>query len=319
MSISPTETRPFAKIAELKEDLPGPPQAPGQARWRLYLALLLVYVIWGSTYLAIRWAVRGIPPLTMAGVRFLLAGALLYLFLRVRGEPNPERAQWRGAFLVGTLLVGGNAGVACAEQWVSSGVAALAVAAVPLWVALFSGFLGQWPARREWSGLGLGSFGIGLLNLESHLRANPVGAAALLIGVLSWSWGSAWGRRLSLPPGLMASAAEMVTGGAVLLLLGLLRGERMHGLPGEPSLLSLLYLIGFGSLLAFSAYDCLLRHARPALATSYAFANPVIAVMLGAVLAGEKITPLALVALCVILAGVGAIAWSRQTRRPRPE
>src|SRR5579884_613866 len=293
------------------EGPPGPSQAPARPPWRLFLALLLVYVIWGSTYLAIRWAVRGIPPLTMAGVRFLLAGALLYLFLRLRGVSNPKRPQWIGAFLVGTLLVSGNAGVAFAEQWVSSGVAALAVAAVPLWVALFSGFLGQWPNRREWTGLGLGFFGIGLLNLESHLRANPAGAAALLLGVLSWSWGSAWGRRLTLPPGLMASAAEMLTGGAVMLLLGLLRGERMHGLPGTQSTLSLLYLIGFGSLLAFSAYDYLLRHARPALATSYAYANPVIAGGLGAVLAGEKIPPLALVALCVILAAVGTIAFSK--------
>lgn len=286
-------------------------------RFRLLLSLFLVYVIWGSTYLAIRLAVRDLPPFLMSGLRFLIAGSLLYLFLRVRGAPSPRRAEWKGAFLVGAFLMGGNAGVAFSEQWVGSGLASLVVAAVPLWVALFSGFWGQWPNRREWLGLGLGLVGIGLLNMESNLRANPLGAVALLLGVVCWAWGSAWGRHLRLPQGLMASAAEMLTGGALVLILGLLRGERLHHLPDMSSVLALLYLIGFGSLLAFSAYDYLLRHARPALATSYAYANPVIAVLLGAGLAGEKITPVGLLALLVILAGVTLMAWSKQDRVPR--
>jgi drug/metabolite transporter (DMT)-like permease len=281
----------------------------------IILALLSLYIIWGSTYLAIRIALEGFPPFFMAGVRFLAAGALMYGFLRLRGTPNPTRRQWGGAALVGgLLLVGGNGGVVFAEQWVASGVAALGVGAVPLWAALFAGLWGNWPQRREWVGIALGLVGLVLLNLDGDMRANPWGAVFLIGATMSWALGSVWARRLPLPPGAMASAAEMIAGGAILLLIALVTGEHVPAtLPGARPLGAVIYLAIFGSIIAFSAYGYLLRNVRPAVATSYAYANPVVAVLLGAVVASERITPLTLGAMAIILLAV-AIVTSKPSR-----
>jgi len=272
-------------------------------------SLLALYLIWGSTYLAIRFALAGFSPFLMAGLRFVLAGVPMYAFLRLRGAPNPTRTQWGGAALAGSLLlVGGNGGVVFAEQWVASGLAALGVATMPLWAALFAGLWGQWPSRREWIGIGLGLVGVALLNLNSDLRGNSWGAIFLLGAPICWALGSVWSRRLPLPPGAMSSAAEMVVGGVVLLGIAALTGERLPAtLPGIRPLGALIYLAVFGSIIAFSAYGYLLRHVRPTVATSYAYANPVVAVALGAALAGEPITPLTLAAMAVILAAVALV------------
>ncbi|PZR79379.1 MAG: hypothetical protein DLM65_10845, partial [Candidatus Aeolococcus gillhamiae] len=148
----------------------------------IIVALLIVYVIWGSTYLAIRIALEGFPPFLMAAARFLIAGAVLYAILRLRGTPNPTRAQWRGAGLVGALLLlGGNGGVTFAEQWIPSGVAALAVATVPVWTAIFAVIWGQRPGRLEWLGVGVGFVGVVLLNFDGNMQANPFGAAVVLL------------------------------------------------------------------------------------------------------------------------------------------
>jgi len=281
-------------------------------RARGLLALLAVYLIWGSTYLAIRFAIESIPPFLMLAIRFLIAGGLLYGFLRLSGSPTPTWKQWAGSAAMGTLLLAGGLGVAAfAEQSVASGLVALA-AAVPLWVALFAGLCGQWPVRRKWIGLVIGFIGIILLNLESGVRASPLGAVLLILAPISWAFGSVWSRRLPMPSGLMASATEMLTGGAVLLVVGLALGERVSLLPTERSLLALGYLVIFGSLVAFSAYGYLLRTARPALATSYAYVNPVVAVALGVALDGERITWVGLLALLVILTGVLLVALKRQ-------
>ncbi len=271
----------------------------------IVLALLAVYFIWGSTYLAIRMAIEGFPPFMMAGLRYSIAGSLLYLFLRSKGEPAPTRAQWRGATLIGGfLLLGGNGGVAFAEQWVPSGLAALVIATTPIWMVLFSGIWGRWPGRIEWTGLLLGLAGVALLNLDASLRANPLGFLALLAAALSWSFGSAWSRHLPLPSGLMASAAEMIAGGALLLLVSALGGEKAPAALEWRSTGALLYLVVFGSLVGFSSYVYLLTRVRPALATSYAYVNPVIAVFLGVMFAGERITLVGLTAMLIILAGV---------------
>jgi drug/metabolite transporter (DMT)-like permease len=276
------------------------------------LALLAVYLIWGSTYLGIRVALEGFPPFLMAGVRFLFAGTVLYLVLRVRGAPAPSRTQWAGGALLGVLLlVFGNAGVTFAEQWVSSGLAALGVATVPLWAALFAGLLGRWPGKLEWAGLALGFLGIVLLNLEGDMRANPAGALILLLAAASWAFGTVWSRRLTLPEGLMASAVEMLVAGALLLPIALITGERMSGPPPARALLALGYLI-VAALVAFSAYNYLLRRVRPALATSYAYVNPPVAVALGVGLAGERIGGSGLLAMLVILAGVGLVMLGRE-------
>ena len=248
------------------------------------VALLAVYVVWGSTYLAIRIALEGFPPFMMAGVRFLVAGGVLFGVLWLRGAPAPRPRQWRAAALVGgLLLLGGNGGVVVAEQWVASGLAALGVATVALWSALFAGLWGQWPRRLEWLGLVVGFAGVGLLNLEGNLRASPAGAVALLVATVSWALGSMWSRHLDLPAGLMAPAAEMLAGGCLLVAASVLVGEKVPHAVGPRPLVALAYLIVFGSWIGFSAYVFLLRRVQPAVATSYAYVNPVIAMGLGVV------------------------------------
>ncbi len=278
-------------------------------RFGVVLALLSLYFIWGSTYLGIRIAIESIPPLLMIGVRFVIAGGILYLVLRIRGVPSPNRSQWIGSAAVGALLIGGGmGGVATAEQWVPTSVAAVSIATAPLWISLFAGLWGRWPVRAEWLGLGLGFVGVVLLNLGSGLWTSPIGAIILLISPMCWAFGSAWSHHLQLPPGLMASATQMLIGGVFVTMLGLMLGQRITSIPTMQSLLAFLYLITFGSLLAFSVYGYLLRHVRPALATSYAYVNPVVAVCLGVIFVGEGITVMTVVAMVVILVGVGLIS-----------
>ncbi len=279
----------------------------------IVLSLLVLYLIWGSTYLAIRISLQSIPPFITGGARFITAGIILYVFLRLRGSPAPTRKQWLSAALIGPLmLVGSNGMVSFAEQWVATGITAVAMAAVPLWTALLAGLLGRWPTRFEWLGLALGFTGVILLNLENGLWAAPQGAIALLIAPLCWAIGSALSARVTLASGFMASASQMILGGTAQLLVAALMGERMTRIPAAGSLLALLYLILFGSVLAFTAYGYLLRHVRPALATSYAYVNPVVALMLGIWLASEKITIIAVLAMFIILTGVGLVSLRKR-------
>ena len=278
---------------------------PNPSPLKIAFALVAVYLVWGSTYLAIRVALESFPPFLMCGIRFVIAGVLLYVVMRMRGAPAPTPAQWRASAVIGTLLMGGGTGaVAFAEQWVASGLAALEIATTPLWAALFAGIWGRWPSRLEWTGLVLGLLGVGLLNLEGNLRGSPAGAAALLLAPICWTFGSIWSRHLPIPSGLMASATKMLTGGAVLLLFGMICGESLPSAPSGRAVGAVIYLIVFGSLVAFSAYLFLLEHTRPALATSYAYVNPVIAVILGWWLAAEPITGRTLVAAAIIIAAV---------------
>lgn len=289
------------------------PATKTRERFGLVLALLTLYFIWGSTYLGMSMALKSFPPFLMSGIRFLLAGTLLYTVLRIRRNPAPTRAQWGGAAVVGLLLVvGGNGGVSFAEQWVASGLAAVAVAATPLWLSLIMGVMGRWPRRGEWVGLILGLVGVFLLNMEHGMWANPLGAIALLLAPFCWSLGSAFSTRLSMPEGMMSSAAQMIVGGSITLLIGLVSGERMTQWPDLRSLLAMAYLILIGSMVAYSAYGYLLRRARPALATSYAYVNPVVAVLLGALVAGERITPIGLLAMLIILIGVALVTLRRK-------
>ena len=279
------------------------------------VALFSLYIIWGTTYLAMKIGLEGFPPFMLSGIRFLVASCILYPFLRIRGAEAPTRSQWIGATLIGVLLLmGGNGGVIFAEQWVASGLASLGIAAVPLWAALFSGLFGRWPTRTEWLGLGLGFLGVIFLNLENGLSASLIGGIALLIAPMSWAFGSIWSQHLPLPKGLMASAAQMLSGGVLLILLSLIVGERITTLPGPRPFLALAFLIIFGSLIAFTAYGYLLRKVRPALATSYAYVNPVVAVGLGIGFAGEKITLLGILAMLTILSGVGLVSLKRQQK-----
>ena len=291
--------------------------APATFRERLLIimSLLSLYFLWGGTYLGMRIALEGFPPFILAGVRQLTAGIILFVFLRLRKHTPPTRKQWLTAIIVGgLLLVVGNGGVVFAEQWVSSGLAALALGAIPLWAAIFSGLFGRWPTRVEWYGLGLGFLGVVLLNFENGLHANPLGAIVLLIAPMAWALGSILSQHLPSPKGLMASASQMLAGGVMLFIVGFGAGERVTNMPGLRPLAGMAYLIIGGSLVAFSAYGYLLRHVRPALATSYAYVNPLVAVGLGVALAGEQITMVGLIAMLTILSGVGLVTLGRERR-----
>lgn len=281
------------------------------------VALLLVYVVWGSTYLGIHLALEGgMPPLSViSGARFVVAGGVLYALLRWRGVAAPTRAQWKTLMVMGlSLLLLGNGMVVLAERDVSSGLAAVAVASVPLWMALFSAIRGEKVSGGEWLGIAVGFAGVLWLNAGSSLTATPTGLVLLLVAPLGWAAGSIWSRGRDLPSPFMAAAGQMLCGGVILVVAGLLRGERMTALPSTQGLLAVAYLCVFGSIVAFTAYVWLLHNVRPVLASSYAYVNPVIAVALGAWIAHERFSLADIGAMAVILAGVVVITLARMRR-----
>ncbi len=293
--------------------------ASRRSTWMLIGAFLALYLVWGSTYLAIRIGVESWPPMLMAGFRFIIAGGLMYGFLRWRGVPAPTWQQWKAAGAIGFLLLScGNGGVTVAEHaGVASGVAALAVATVPLFTLLFGLFWGHRNTRLEWAGIFMGLAGIGLLNLGSNLQASPMGAALILFAAASWAFGSVWSKSLPLPQGPMASAAEMLVGGLVLLAGSFFSGERLTQMPTAAGWGALAYLVVFGSIIAFSAYMYLLKHVRPAAATSYAYVNPAVAVMLGILFAGEEIGAEECLAMAVIIGAVVLIGIPQWRKAPQ--
>ena len=299
---------------------PVSPAAPARGLY-VVVALAAVYLIWGSTYLGIRFALEGgYPPLLMAGGRFLVAGGMMFAVLRFRGEAAPSRAQWKNLALMGLLMMGiGNGMVTIAEQWVSSGLAAVAIASTPLWMGLFSLMRGQRPSGLEWVGIGIGFVGVLWLNAGSTLSATPWGLVALLIAPIAWAFGSIWSKNRDLPSPFMSAAGQMITGGVMMLLAGLVTGEQFHAIPTLKGTLSVLYLMTFGSIVGFTAYVWLLHHVRPTLAGSYAYVNPVIAVVLGAWLANEQFTSHDLGAMVVILLGVVAITLGKARAPKAPE
>jgi len=279
------------------------------------LALVSLYLIWGSTYLGIRIALESYPPFLMAAIRFPLAGGLMYAFLRWRGVAAPTPRQWFNCFVTGSLLLGMGNGLVCyAEQTVASGIAAVAVASVALVMAMFAGIYGQWPNRMEWIGLIVGFAGVVVLNFGGELRGSPAGAIALVIATLGWAFGSVWSKHQDMPQPMMSAAAQMLCGGASLALVALVRGEHLAAWPTARATLALLYLLVAGSLLGFSAYIYLLHHTRPALASSYAYVNPPVAVLVGVWIAGETVTTLDIVGMIVILASVAAITLAKAKR-----
>jgi drug/metabolite transporter (DMT)-like permease len=285
--------------------------------------MLVIYVVWGSTYLAIRFAVETMPPFLMAGTRFLLAGGILYGWLRFRGAPRPRLTDWRSALFLGAfLLVGGNGLVTWAEQWVTSGVAALIITTTPLWIMLFEWLLfgGARPRVVVWLGMAIGFAGVALLiDYEPDgAGSNHLWAIVALCGApLLWSFGSLVAQRSRpLDPPLLTTALQMLCGGGLMFALGIVLGEWGRFEPTAitaRSWLSFAYLVIFGALLAFTTYMWLLRVAKPTVIATYAYVNPLVAVFLGAVIGGEELTANIGLATAMIVGAVAMITMRRRT------
>jgi len=282
----------------------------------IWSALIAIYIVWGSTFLAIRFTVETMPPFLTAGFRFLIAGGVLYIFRRLRGDKAPLRLEWRSAAIVGLfLLVGGNGGLMWAEQRVASGIAALLIASVPLWIALLDALRpgGRRPDRWVIVGVLAGFAGIIILIGPAQLigvegQVDLVGAVVLLLAALSWAAGSLYNRGAKLPDSpLLGTGMEMLVGSFGLFILGTVTGEwnQMELTSfSTRSLLGFAYLVVFGSWVGFASYVWLLRVAPTMLVSTYAYVNPLVAIFLGSLLAGEALTPRVMLAVMFILGSV---------------
>jgi len=280
---------------------------------RLFLALAAVYVVWGSTYYAMRVAVAGLPPLLMGAMRFTVAGVILLAVARARGAAWPTAKQWLAALPVGVLFfIGGNGFVAIAETTLSSSVAAVVCATMPLWTAVIASITGETPSRREWIGLAVGFAGVVVLVGGAYTGGDPLHLFLLILSPLSWAVGAILARRLPLPEGVGAAGLEMTVGGLALAAVAFIRGEPLPLNAPTDAWLALLYLTIFGSLVAFTAFAWLLRNTRPAIATSYAYVNPAIAVVVGAVIGGERLGPATALAAALIVGAVALVITARK-------
>jgi len=299
-------------------------------RAHVLAAFAALYIIWGSTYLAIRYAVMTIPPFLMGGVRFLIAGSLLYAWTRSRGAAKPTQPEWRAAVVTGVLLlVGGNGAVLWSEQHVASGLVALIVAIVPLWMVVLDWLRpgGRRPGTAVFVGLGLGLVGLALLIgpdafASGGRRRLDVGAALVpVFGSMLWALGSIFSRYAPRPTSaVMATGMQMLMGGAAFVVVSIVAGEPRHFSIASlttASVIGFLYLVTFGSLLGFTAYIYLLGATTPAKASTYAYVNPVVAVFLGWAVAGEPLTPRMLVAAAIILGAVALITLAGSLRARR--
>jgi drug/metabolite transporter (DMT)-like permease len=291
---------------------------PAKHQWLLIVsALTCTYLIWGSTYLAIKYAIESFPPFVMVGIRFTAAGALLYVILRGLGHAAPTLIQWRGAALVGLLLpVLGNGTVSHVQLHVSSSVAALAIATAPIWMAIFSSLWGHKISRREWLGIAIGLVGILLLNTRGSLQGDWLSAFLLMFAAASWSLGSVWSKHMAMPTGLMGAASQMLCGGLIAFVFSAAFGEQWPTHITARSWAAIVFMIVLGSMVAFSAYHWLLHNVRPLVASSNTFVNPVVAFVVGVLFADEHIHTMEYIALAVILVGVFLVLTSTSEAVP---
>jgi drug/metabolite transporter (DMT)-like permease len=307
--------------------VPDSPKTRQPSRVKIILAFAAVYILWGSTYLGIKIAIQTIPPFFMAGTRFLTAGLILYVFLRLGGVPGPKREHWLTAARVGgLLLLAGNGALVWGEQRVPSGLASILLATIPLWMVVLDALRkGGTPLTlRVAGGLAIGAVGLGVLvgpaNLWGSSRVDLLGAGVLLFGAFSWAVGSLHSRHARLPDSpALASAMEMLTGGAMLIVLGFATGEYgdLHWKAiSIRSGAGLAYLIVFGSLVGFNAYIWLLRVVATARVSTYAYVNPLVAVFLGWALAGESVSMREILATVTIMGGVALILSYRPSSGP---
>jgi drug/metabolite transporter (DMT)-like permease len=294
----------------------------------LVAAFAALYIIWGSTYLGILFAIQSIPPLLMAGTRFFLAGLIMYLIALWQGAPKTSFAEWRTALIVGScLLFFGNGGVTIAEQWVPSGLASLLVATVPIYIALLAWLTGAAARPRPLVLLGLaaGFIGVGIL-VGPALSAPPAGGSQhaglgmliLLFGSLMWSIGSLYSRRArNTASPFLSSAQTMLCGGGLMIGAGLVHGEARDFHVQQTTALSLgafAYLVLIGAVVGYTAYIWLLRHCDPSKVATYAYVNPVVAVLLGAFFAGETITLRTALAAAIIVGSVALVITAQQAK-----
>lgn len=297
-------------------------------------AFAAVYIFWGSTYLAIKYALETLPPFLMAGSRFALAGAILFAIARFSKDyERPKPAHWRTSFIVGTLLLlGGNGGVVLAQQYITSSMTALLVATEPLWVVLLS-WLWLKTGRPNWkvfAGLTVGFVGVWFLisgrSAAGFAADGPgqiIGLVAVMGGALSWAAGSIYGLRASTPrSSLLTAGMQMLSGSLALFVVGIIRGEWTTFDPvavSQTSVLALFYLLVFGSLIGFTAYSWLLKNAQPSMVATYAYVNPVVAVLLGWGIAGESLTSQMLIGAFIIVISVALITAQKKNPRGRDE
>ncbi len=301
-----------------------------QMKTRIWAPLIAIYLAWGSTYLAIHYAVQTIPPFFMTGIRFLVAGLILYTWRRMAGDPAPTKAQWRSGAIIGTLLlVGGIGGVSWAEQYVPSGVSALIVAATPLWIVLIEAVRphGSRPTRLTLIGVLVGLAGIIILIDAGKTTGQPHGynlwaVLVLLLSALSWSIGSIYSHQAHVPESaLLGTGIQLIAGSAGSFLVGLIAGEARQlnlGSVTWQSLGGLAYLIVVGSLIGFVCYTWLLREAPTTLVVTYAYVNPLIAVLLGSLVAHEPLTSRVLLATPLILLAVVLIQAKNTEKEALP-
>src|SRR5213076_3133447 len=300
---------------------------PAPTKIRIVIAFAALYLIWGSTYLGIRFAIETIPPFLMAGTRFLIAGLSMYSIAWSHGIVKSSWANWRTSLIIGAcLLLGGNGGVTISEKYIDSGLAAVIVAIVPIYIVVLGWATGMAPRPTPivWLGLVGGFVGVGILlgpslRFSSNDAHGPaIGMSILLVSSFLWSAGSLYSRaaKHAASPFLTA-AQQMICGGMLLLLTGALTGEMRRFHPGSVSILSVAsfaYLIIIGAVVGYTAYIWLLRHCDPAKVATYAYVNPIVAVLLGALFAGEKLTMRTLIAACLIIGSVGLVITAQQLR-----
>ncbi len=291
----------------------------GASRLLVAGSVFATWTIWGSTYLAIRYALRSFPPFLQMGSRFVIAGVLLLAWAKWRGAAWPVVRQWRNAAVVGSLMVGAGMGLtAYAEQTIESSIAVVFVAAMPMLLILLSRLFGVRADRLELAGVGVGFLGIVQLVRGESFAASPWGLAAMTCAVTGWATGSVLSQhRLPLAPGAMGYASQMLCGGGALCLVSAALGERLQWPPQPEALAAWIYLIVAGSLIAFNAYMFLLKHVRPSTASSYTLVNPIVGLFLGATLAGERLSAREWAASGIILAGVSLLLLGafRRSRR----
>ena len=296
------------------------PAAAKPAGWLIVACLLAVYIVWGTTYFAIKVAIEGFAPFFLVGTRFVVAGVLLLGWQALRGAPAPTAKQWRGAALVGLLLlVVGNGGVSVAEHWVSSGATVALISVMPLATVLWSGAFGQWPRRAEWSAIALGGAGVAVMLLGRDLQGSILGTLLILFATASWSLGTVLSRRLDIPHGPTGFGAEMLTAGLMGLVVSAALGEHWS-IPHAPRIWwAWGYLVVFGSLIAFSAYRFVVERVSPSLASTYAYVNPPVGLVVGWWLGNETFSANVLLGLPVVLVAVGWHAWIQTRDAPQPQ